>query len=165
MTNTKMGMGRPIYHYKNSCSWTFQSLNFKKSYGATFDREFFKNILEDCILFSLQLKLGFGKQNDWKIGCRLPLRLQNPLQSILYGREYLSSYSINLHEIKRFQVRFLAALTQRMSIAWFLVKLDCAVSYCELTTGMVLRLSKISPWPSESEKGINYLAVRLIYQH
>jgi hypothetical protein len=29
----------PIYHYKHSCSWTFQSLvnNFKKSYRATFD--------------------------------------------------------------------------------------------------------------------------------
>jgi hypothetical protein len=25
MKDTKMGMGKPKYHYKDSCSWTFQS--------------------------------------------------------------------------------------------------------------------------------------------
>jgi hypothetical protein len=28
MTDTKMGMGETIFHYKDSCSWTFQSLNY-----------------------------------------------------------------------------------------------------------------------------------------
>ena len=33
MTDTKMEMGKPVCHYKDSCSWTFQSLkNFKESY-------------------------------------------------------------------------------------------------------------------------------------
>ena len=41
-------MEKPIYHCKDSCSWTLQSLNkFKESYGATFDCEI---VLADCIL-------------------------------------------------------------------------------------------------------------------
>jgi hypothetical protein len=37
MKDTKMG--KPKYHYKDSCSWTFQSLNnFKNSYRAIYDK-------------------------------------------------------------------------------------------------------------------------------
>ena len=41
LKDTKMGMGKPKYHYKDSCSWTFQSeITFTAATGQFLDSEF-----------------------------------------------------------------------------------------------------------------------------
>jgi hypothetical protein len=72
MTDKNGNRKTQIFHYKNSCGWTFQSLNnFKVKY------------MRRDISFSLQLKLEFGKKMaqieigfrkkvGWEMGSRPP---------------------------------------------------------------------------------------------
>ena len=57
-------------------------------------------------------------------------------------------------EIKRSQVRFLTSPTQRMSSMVSAKAELCGKPHWELTGGVVLRISKTSPWSSLSEKKI-----------